>query len=181
MDPDSVLFVHDARSRACDGLIARLADLLEVRSSAAGLLLSGSRPRAREAAAFDLQVVVSAQHAAEALRGADAVRGGARDAVDGAGDVKLAFVCLDLQPAPVAGTRIAEFAVARGIPVVLVTRSTRWLPQGSALNAVPWISPDATSEELVDAMRAALDSDRASGETTYDGERDSLDRVSIGF
>jgi hypothetical protein len=48
---------------------------------------------------------------------------------------------------------------------------------------VPWVSPDASSEELVEAMRAALDADgRTSGEATYDGEHDpSLDRVSIGF
>lgn len=143
----SVLFVHDARSRACDGLIARLHALVDE----------------------DVAVAVSAQSAAEAVR----------EAGTGEGAIRIAFVCLDLQPAPRAGSRIAEFAIARGIPVVLVTRSARWIPQGSTLEGAPWIPPDATDAQIASAIEAAID---VSAEITMDGsDADIGDRVSIGF
>lgn len=143
----SILFVHDARSRACDGLVQRLRALVEE----------------------EVAVAVSAQSAAEAVRESRSWEGG----------IRIAFVCLDLQPAPRAGSRIAEFAIARGIPVVLVTRSARWIPQGSTLEGAPWIPPDATDEQIARAIEAAID---VAGEITMDGAADDVgDRVSIGF
>lgn len=73
------------------------------------------------------------------------------------------LICLDLPPAPLAGARLATELLERGAPVVLVTRSLRWLPAGAtALQSLPWISPDATAEELARAM-AAVAADCDSG------------------
>lgn len=148
----SILLVHDARSRACDGLRALLDEF------ASDATWSGQPEEG-------VQVAVSAQSAAEALR-------------EGNGAWRVVFVCLDLQPAPRAGSRIAEFAVAQGIPVVLVTRSARWIPEGSALQSVPWVPPDATLEQVEDAIDRAIE---GATEITLDGEDTELDRVSIGF
>lgn len=145
--PNSIIVVHDARSRGCDRVLGRLAALLNADAS-------------------ELEVVVSAQGAAEVLRAASR----------GEVDLRVAIVCLDLQPAPRAGSRIAEYALSQGIPVVLVTRSTRWLPEGSPLSAAPWISPDADDSQIAAAIRAALALD-----TRDSGDMDDLDRVSIGF
>ncbi|MFO0616537.1 MAG: hypothetical protein U0414_28350 [Polyangiaceae bacterium] len=145
LDPESVLVVHDARSRACDALLSRLAVAMHRDPS-------------------DFRVVMSAQAAAESLRAS----------ARGESEVRLALVCLDLQPAPRAGSRIAEFAAAQGIPVVLVTRSTRWLPEGSPLTALPWIPPDASIVDILDAISRAI-------ELASAPESDALDRVSIGF
>jgi len=60
------------------------------------------------------------------------------------GSAAVVFVCLDLPPAPQAGIRIADFARAVGLPVVLVTRSMRWLPPGSELMSLPWVTPEPT-------------------------------------
>ncbi|AKT41007.1 hypothetical protein [Chondromyces crocatus] len=77
----------------------------------------------------------------------------ARLAVE-AEDFDACLVCLDLPPAPFAGVRLASELLERGCPVVLVTRSQRWLPaDATALRALPWIPPDATE----DALREALD------------------------
>lgn len=65
------------------------------------------------------------------------------------------LICLDLQPAPVAGARLASELLERGYPVVIVTRSLRWLPaDATRLRALPWIRPEASAEELREALRA---------------------------
>jgi DNA-binding NarL/FixJ family response regulator len=67
------------------------------------------------------------------------------------------FVCLDLPPVPAGGARLAQKMVRDRFPVVLVTRSLRWLPQSAAnLREVPWVPPDAPPNEVAKAVRAAL-------------------------
>lgn len=71
--------------------------------------------------------------------------------------LEVAFVCLDLPPAPGGGVRLAEALCRRGVPVVLVTRSLRWLPRSAdELRALPWIAPDAGPEAVARAMASAL-------------------------
>ncbi|MCC6553626.1 MAG: hypothetical protein IT372_11485 [Polyangiaceae bacterium] len=66
------------------------------------------------------------------------------------------LVCLDLPPAPLGGARLADELVSRGYPVVLVTRSLRWLPpDAAALRRLPWIPPDAAEPEIAKAIAAA--------------------------
>lgn len=80
----------------------------------------------------------------------------ARDAVD-TGRFDLGLICLDLPPAPAGGARLAEELLAAGLPVVLVTRSQRWLPaSASALRALPWVRPDATIAEVSSAVADAM-------------------------
>jgi hypothetical protein len=65
------------------------------------------------------------------------------------------LVCLDLPPAPMGAVRLARAALLDGHPVVLVTRSQRWLPvDADELRARPWVAPDATPEELLRAVHA---------------------------
>jgi DNA-binding NarL/FixJ family response regulator len=67
------------------------------------------------------------------------------------------FVCLDLPPAPTGGARLAQKMMRDGRPVVLVTRSLRWLPQDATrLRDVPWVPPDAQPSDVAKAVRAAL-------------------------
>jgi hypothetical protein len=80
----------------------------------------------------------------------------ARDAVD-SGRFDLGLVCLDLPPAPTGGARLAEELLATGLPLVLVTRSQRWLPASAVvLRALPWVRPDATVPEVARAVTDAL-------------------------
>ncbi|WP_234023935.1 hypothetical protein [Sorangium cellulosum] len=66
------------------------------------------------------------------------------------------LVCLDLPPAPLGGVRLASELVAHDHPVVLVTRSLRWVPPDRpALHQLPWIPPDAGAPEVADAIGAA--------------------------
>jgi hypothetical protein len=66
------------------------------------------------------------------------------------------LICLDLPPAPLAGARLASELVANGYPVVLVTRSLRWLPpDATALRELPWIPPDAPADDVARAIAAA--------------------------
>ncbi|WP_437663738.1 hypothetical protein [Sorangium sp. So ce1182] len=66
------------------------------------------------------------------------------------------LVCLDLPPAPVGGARLANELVDSNHPVVLVTRSLRWLPPDRpALQKLPWIPPDARTAEITSAIAAA--------------------------
>lgn len=66
------------------------------------------------------------------------------------------LICLDLPPAPLGGARLASDLVSRGYPVVLVTRSLRWLPvDATALHRLPWIAPDAAQAEVAQAIAAA--------------------------
>lgn len=67
------------------------------------------------------------------------------------------FVCLDLPPVPSGGARLAEKVMRERCPVVLVTRSLRWLPaNATSLRAVPWVPPDARPSDVEKAVRAAL-------------------------
>jgi hypothetical protein len=67
------------------------------------------------------------------------------------------FVCLDLPPVPTGGARLAQKMMRERHPVVLVTRSLRWLPANAIkLREVPWVPPDAPPSEIARAVRAAL-------------------------
>jgi hypothetical protein len=67
------------------------------------------------------------------------------------------FVCLDLPPVPLGGTRLAQRVLREHCPVILVTRSLRWLPANAArLRELPWVPPDAPPHEVSRAVRAAL-------------------------
>lgn len=69
----------------------------------------------------------------------------------------VCLVCLDLPPAPAGGVRLAQELVRQGLPVVLITRSLRWIPPtAAALRELPWISPDATETEVARAVGEAV-------------------------
>ncbi len=69
----------------------------------------------------------------------------------------LALVCLDLPPAPLGGVRLAQELLAGGLPVVLVTRSLRWIPpSAAALRELAWIPPDATVADVSRAVAEAM-------------------------
>lgn len=72
--------------------------------------------------------------------------------------VHLAMVCLDLPPAPLGGVRLAQEILGKHrIPVILVTRSLRWIPSWAvALRDLPWVTPDATPEEVERAVSEAM-------------------------
>ena len=87
----------------------------------------------------------------------------------------VAVVCLDLPPAPRAAARFADFALARALPVVLVTRSLRWLPTGSAhLRLLAWVSPDAGAAELQRAIQESIARTSSLLEPPEEGERKSF-------
>jgi hypothetical protein len=66
------------------------------------------------------------------------------------------LICLDLPPAPLAGARLASELLDGGYPVVLVTRSLRWLPpDATALRELPWIPPDAPAADVARVIAAA--------------------------
>ncbi len=76
---------------------------------------------------------------------------------DGGPCFDVAMVCLDLPPAPLGGVRLAQEFVRAGLPVVLVTRSLRWIPPSAvALRDLPWVTPDATAAEVAYAVAEAL-------------------------
>lgn len=85
------------------------------------------------------------------------------------GRFDVCMICLDLPPAPLGGVRLAQEILGLGIPVVLVTRSLRWIPPSAvALRELPWVPPDApvaaVSGAVGEAMAAfgALHGDRIS-------------------
>lgn len=66
------------------------------------------------------------------------------------------LICLDLPPAPLGGVRLASELLAHGHPIVLVTRSLRWVPADRPeLQQLPWITPDAGAGEVTGAITAA--------------------------
>jgi hypothetical protein len=66
-------------------------------------------------------------------------------------------VCLDLPPAPAGGVRLAKHALIEGQPLVLVTRSLRWLPADAfEMRDRPWVAPDASVEDIVRAVAEAV-------------------------
>lgn len=82
-------------------------------------------------------------------------------------DFHVALVCLDLPPAPLGGVRLAQEVLALDVPVVLVTRSLRWIPpSAAALRELPWVTPDADAglvgQAIVDAMARFSVPDRSS-------------------
>jgi hypothetical protein len=89
--------------------------------------------------------------------------------------VDVCFVCLDLPPSPLGGIKLAQELVRAGCPIVLVTRSLRWLPRSAAeLKILPWVAPEATVDDVVRAVDAAVgafDFD-AENQVTLDGELD---------
>jgi hypothetical protein len=69
----------------------------------------------------------------------------------------VALVCLDLPPAPTGGVRLAEALLKQNVPVVLVTRSLRWIPSSAVtLRDVPWVAPDADPRDVARAVREAV-------------------------
>lgn len=69
----------------------------------------------------------------------------------------LCMVCLDLPPAPMGGVRLALQMKEQGMPVVLITRSLRWIPpSATALRDVPWVPPDANATEVARAVGQAI-------------------------
>jgi hypothetical protein len=69
----------------------------------------------------------------------------------------LCMVCLDLPPAPLAGVRLAQDVIRQGVPLVLITRSMRWVPASAvALRDVPWVPPDATAAQVSRAVGEAM-------------------------
>ncbi len=113
----------------------------------------------------EVRLAQSAQDAAELLREAQAQN----TAID------VAVLCLDLPPAPLAATRLAEYAMRVGIPVLLVTRSVRWLT-AEHLRTLPWVRPEAAAEEVGTALDKAI----AVFQPRDDDEL-GADRVSIGL
>lgn len=71
--------------------------------------------------------------------------------------VDVCFVCLDLPPAPSGGIKLAQELVRAGCPLVLVTRSLRWLPKSAAeLKVLPWVAPEADAADVVRTIDEAL-------------------------
>lgn len=83
--------------------------------------------------------------------------------------VDVCFVCLDLPPAPSGGIRFAQELVRVGCPLVLVTRSLRWLPRTAAeLKVLPWVAPEADAHDVVRALDEALDEVDLDNQVTLD-------------
>jgi hypothetical protein len=69
----------------------------------------------------------------------------------------VCLVCLDLPPAPQGGVRLAQDMLRSGMPVVLITRSLRWIPpSAAALRELPWVPPDASAGEISRAVGDAI-------------------------
>jgi len=78
----------------------------------------------------------------------------------------LCMVCLDLPPVPAGGVRLAQELCHAGLPVVLITRSLRWIPaSAAALRDLPWVPPDATTAEVARAVGEALAAAGVEGST----------------
>jgi hypothetical protein len=162
-----VLVAHDVRSQVCDGIVT----LLEQR---------GPRPPLS-----GLPVTVGVTRASSVHDAGELLRSRRFD---------LVVVSLDLQPAPRAAARLADHVLAQGTPVVLVTRSLRWLPPDAAhLRLLPWVAPEAGPDDLgrafVDALTGAPFSarrrkDDAGVDVLAEADawrEDEGDRVSLGF
>lgn len=121
----SVLFAHAPRSRACDLLMQRLAAVL------------GARP--------SLQM-----DEVESLEAAWVAMDRAATDPETAGRL-LVIASLDLPPVPRGAMRLAQWARALEMPIVLVAHGRRWLPPG--LN-VPTLSPSASREEIEQVLEA---------------------------
>ena len=88
----------------------------------------------------------------------------------------LCMICLDLPPAPLGGVRLAQEALRGGLPVVLVTRSLRWIPASAAsLRELPWVTPEASVTEVAGAVAEAMAS--LAAQSDGDGARPRLART----
>ena len=88
--------------------------------------------------------------------------------------IDVCLVCLDLPPAPMGGARLAEELMMSSIPVVLVTRSQRWIPpQAVALRELPWVRPDASATEVSEAIAEAMATQGRSGTWPIDEHADA--------
>lgn len=93
--------------------------------------------------------------------------------------VDVCFVCLGLPPAPSGGIRFAQELVRAGCPLVLVTRSLRWLPRSAAeLKVLPWVAPEADATDVVRAIDQAVGDVDLDNQITLDPSEidDELDR-----
>ena len=83
--------------------------------------------------------------------------------------VDVCFVCLDLPPSPLGGIKLAQELVRVGLPVVLITRSLRWLPKSAAeLRVLPWVAPEAPATDVVRAIDEAVGQLDTTGQITFD-------------
>ncbi|MBK8254527.1 MAG: hypothetical protein IPK82_17895 [Polyangiaceae bacterium] len=97
--------------------------------------------------------------------------------------VDVCFVCLDLPPAPQGGIKFAQELVRAGCPVVLVTRSLRWLPKSaSELKVLPWVAPESSAGEVLLAVQQAVGENDLDNQVTLDPEagEDALEELPIG-
>jgi len=140
-----LLLAHDATSATCDPLLDAIEGAL------------GS---------VDVYESPSVDDARDALR-TSLVEGDAVFPTDGA-RFDLAMVCLDLPPAPAGGVRLAHDLSTRGLPVVLITRSLRWIPASAALvRALPWVPPDASSSDVARAVGEAMEASGIAADGTW--------------
>jgi hypothetical protein len=124
-----VLLAHDASAATCNSLIDAVEEAL------------GNVDVSESSSVEDARV---------------ALRLGPHDGATGR--FHLAMVCLDLPPAPLGGVRLAQEVLGKhNLPVILVTRSLRWIPAWAvALRDLPWVTPDATPEEVARAVGEAM-------------------------
>lgn len=88
----------------------------------------------------------------------------------------VCLVCLDLPPSPSGGIRLAQDLVRAGCPLILVTRSLRWLPRSAAeLKVLPWISPEATPSEVARAIDEAIEELDFDNQVTLDSSEEDDD------
>jgi hypothetical protein len=128
-----LLLAHDATAATCDPLVDAVEGAL------------GNVDINESSSIDDARVALHSRHDG----------GGAPGYADGARPpgFDLAMVCLDLPPAPLGGVRLAQEFLREGLPVVLVTRSLRWIPPSAiALRDLPWVTPDATAAEVERAV-----------------------------
>ncbi len=95
--------------------------------------------------------------------------------------VDVCFVCLDLPPSPLGGIKLAQELVRVGLPVVLVTRSLRWLPRSAAeLKVLPWVAPESDASDIVRAIDEAVGQLDTSGQITLDSsEAEAADDLAM--
>lgn len=90
--------------------------------------------------------------------------------------VDVCFVCLDLPPSPLGGIKFAQEMVRAGCPMVLITRSLRWLPKTAAeLRVLPWIAPEASSAEVLLAIDEAVGDLDSFNHVTFDSSHEDTD------
>jgi hypothetical protein len=128
--PWTLLWAHDAQSRACDLLLGELL-----------------RQARQDRGPGHVEEIGSLEAAWVALdRAGGLVRSGARQTED-----VLVLVCLDLPPVPRGGMTVTGWARSLRMPAIMVTHGRRWLPPGAATD-LPTLSPAASREEVARAL-----------------------------